>query len=84
MMSMQRRTSEVMKDCVKNWIEKKFLKNKKVQIRNSLYDGDWSFELVVNKVKFPEELEIFEQLGIKVHYLKDIVKQQLNLRINIV
>lgn len=76
-MSMQRREPKVMKNCVEDWIEKKFFKNKKVQIRKSLYDGKWSFELVVNKVKFPEELEIFEQLGIKVHYLKDIVNDML-------
>ena len=32
---------------------------------------------MINKVKFPEELKIVEQLGIKVHYLKDIVKDML-------
>ena len=76
-MSMRKRTPEVMKECVKSWIDKKFLKIRKTKIRDSLYSGKWSYELVINKVKFPEELKIVEQLGIKVHYLKDIVKDML-------
>jgi hypothetical protein len=39
----------------------------------SLWDGLWSSELVLNKVKSPHEVELIQGHGIKVTQLKDIV-----------
>ena len=33
----------------------------------------WSYELVVNKIKFPEEIEIVQKSGIGVIYLSKII-----------
>jgi hypothetical protein len=72
--SMKQRTSEELADGVKEWIDKKFNHDAKKRLRNALYQGEWKCELVVHRVKFPDELALIEQRGIKVHRLDDIVK----------
>jgi hypothetical protein len=73
-MSMKMRSKQEMDDGVDEWISKKFLHDEKKRLRNLLYQGPWKFELVVNRVKFPEELEMIEKHGIKINRLSDIVK----------
>ena len=60
---------------VEEWIEKKYYLPIKNQIRENLYKGDWKFELVVNKVKFEEELNEIKKHGIQVHRLDDIITE---------
>ena len=47
----------------------------KRRIRNKLYSGEWGYELVVHHVRYPEELELIEKHGIKVHRLDDVIAE---------
>lgn len=58
---------------VKEWVQKKYLLDRKERLRQALYPGSWSFELVVHKLRHPEELKHIEARGITVHHLKDII-----------
>jgi hypothetical protein len=60
---------------VGEWVENKFRKKKKLKIMNALCPGDWTSELVVNVVKFPDELKEIERHGIRIHKLPAILKK---------
>lgn len=68
------RTLEELEQGVKEWVHKKFHKPSKKQLRQSLGAGDWSYELVINKVKSDEEIKHIESHGVIVLHLKDIVQ----------
>lgn len=70
-----KRSDEELVEGVKEWVSKKFYHPKKVMVRNKLWPGEWSTELVVNKVKSERELELFAGHGIKIHRLLDVVKE---------
>ncbi|MBC6445406.1 MAG: hypothetical protein GDA50_08325 [Alphaproteobacteria bacterium GM202ARS2] len=64
---------------VDKWINKKFLQAKKVTLRNSLFLGQWSFYFVVNEVRYPEELDIFEKSPIiTVVHWREVLKDLRN------
>jgi hypothetical protein len=69
----RRRTSEEVRVGVGEWVEKKYNLPRKKQLLQMLAPGDWTNELVVHKVKFPEELEVIRSHGIVIHQLSDIV-----------
>jgi hypothetical protein len=73
-MSMKPRTPTELADGVQEWVEKKYLHDDKKRLRNTLFQGEWRYELVIHNVRFPEELELLEKHGIKIHRLDDIVK----------
>jgi hypothetical protein len=60
---------------VDEWVEKKFQLPAKHSLRQSLFRGAWSFELVVHRVKFEEELQEIEKRGIMIHRLDDIIAE---------
>lgn len=60
---------------VKDWVHKKFDKENKQQQRVSLGAGNWSRELVINQVKYEEEVALICQEGISILRLADIVKE---------
>ncbi len=66
---------KLLKESVDLWIHKKFFHPKKEKLRKKLVDAEWSKELVINKVKYPEELSIIRKRGVTVHNLSDIVKE---------
>lgn len=72
------RTTEELRVGIREWIERKFNLNKKRQLREKLFPGIWSFELVVNKVFCVEELDLFSEAGIKVLHLRDILLELKN------
>ena len=72
-MSMKKRTPKELADGVREWINKKYHHDSKRRLRDALYSGDWQFELVIHRVKFPEELALIEKHGIKIHKLDEIV-----------
>ena len=74
-MSTKERSVDELKLGIQEWIDKKYHLKSKVQLRNKLYPGDWTHELVVHKIKHPEELQMLIDAGIRVHYLKDIVME---------
>lgn len=72
--SAKMRTHEELTECVQEWIEKKFHKDIKEKMRLKLVPtAKWSHELVVNKIKFPEEMELIQKSGIGIIYLSKII-----------
>jgi hypothetical protein len=69
----QERTFDEIKQGISEWVSKKFDHPEKVKLRNRLFPGEWSRELVVNEVKHPEELNLFREAGITILHLRDIV-----------
>jgi hypothetical protein len=72
-MSMKPRTPKEMADGVLEWVNKKFHLDAKKRLRNTLYQGEWKYELVIHRIRFSDELDLIEKHGIKVHRLDDIV-----------
>jgi hypothetical protein len=71
--SAKERTFDELKQGIAEWVAKKFDHPEKVELRNRLFPGKWSRELVVNEVRHPEELDLFREAGITILRLKDIV-----------
>jgi len=69
------RTTEELKIGIIEWIDKKFNLPRKKELRQKLYPGKWSFELVVHKVLHPEELDLFREAGITIYHLSDVVME---------
>jgi len=72
------RTTDELRVGINEWIGKKFNHPKKVNLRQKLCPGSWSYELVVNKVYCPEELDLFREAGIKILRLRDILSDLKN------
>lgn len=70
-----KRTPDELKQGIKEWVEKKFDHSEKIKLREKLFPGNWSRELVVNVVKHPDELELFREVGINIIQFKDIVQE---------
>jgi hypothetical protein len=71
-MNMKKRTPEVLAKGVTEWVNKKYSHDAKKRLRNALFRGEWKYELVIHRVKFPEELKLLEKHGVKIHKLDDI------------
>lgn len=69
------RTTEELQVGIIEWVEKKFNLPVKNKLRQNLYPGNWSCELVVHEVRHIEELDLFRDAGITVHFLKDIIAE---------
>ena len=69
------RPPKMLEKGVKEYVEKKFLLAEKDQLRQALCSGDWTFEMVVNDVKHPEELDVFKEHGIQIYRLTDLVAE---------
>ena len=73
--SAKARTPDFLKACVDEWLQKKFFSAKKEKLRTRLAPGPWTFELVVHRLKFPQELDLVRSRGILVHQLDAVVKE---------
>lgn len=71
-MSMKTRSRQEMAEGVREWVKKKFHHEAKQRLRQSLFLGQWKYELVVHRVRFAEELRLLEREGITVHRLHDL------------
>ena len=72
--SAKKRTEEELDECVQEWIGKKFHKDSKERMRLMLVpNAKWKYELVVNKIKYPEELDVIKKKGIDVLFLSEII-----------
>ena len=60
---------------VNEWVEKKYHLPATEKLRKQLYDAKWKFELVVNRVKYEEEIRLIEQQDILVHRLENIISE---------
>jgi hypothetical protein len=70
--SAKERSPELLHDCVRDWIAKKYDKTEKLM--RGIHDGKWERELVVNVMRHPEELPIIEKHGIVIHRLAEIIR----------
>jgi hypothetical protein len=57
---------------VREWVDAKFNKPRKVELKQRLCPGDWTKELVVGSTKHQAELDLLSQAGLIIHHLKDI------------
>jgi len=76
-MSAKLRDHEELLQGVREWIDKKFDLPRKAGLRRMLCDLDWSRELVVHKVRYESELALFQEAGVSVHRLDDIIGELL-------
>jgi hypothetical protein len=74
-MSANERTQGELESSVIDWSEKKFNLPRKKELREQLFGGEWSLELVINKVRHPEELAHISEHGILVHHLGDVISE---------
>lgn len=70
--SMKRSDEEVVQG-VKEWVEKKYFNQKKVDLLTELLGGSWERILVINNVKSENEVELIEGHGIRIMRLADLV-----------
>ena len=73
--SAKKRSPEILAEAVLDWIDKKYRKPNKLQLLNSMGDGNWSQEFVIHKVKYPEEIELIRSYGITILHLAEIVEE---------
>jgi hypothetical protein len=66
-------SDEELQNSVSEWVHKKYDHSSKQEQRKALFDGSWSRELVVHKLRHPEELELIRKAGITVHELRDVI-----------
>lgn len=67
------RSEEELVEGVAEWVEGKFFAAKKRALMQTLCNGDWSSELVINNVKSEKEVGLISERGITIHRLPDIV-----------
>jgi len=72
------RSTEELVDGVVEWVDKKFRSDKKKTLMQTLWQGSWSSELVLNVVKSQDEVGLIIGHGVKVHWLKDIITSLSN------
>jgi len=68
-----KRTTEQLREGVKQWVVKKFHMSKKQALKHTLCPCKWSAELVVHNVRHPQELALIKEQGVLIHRLKQIV-----------
>lgn len=72
------RTEETLLSCVKAWVEKKYHSSKKQALLASLVPTSlssipWTRELVINKYKFPREIDLIREQGVEIRLLNEII-----------
>jgi hypothetical protein len=76
--SAKKRNIPNLKQCVKEYVEKKFSSDKVVDTRKQLANVQWEYYLAVGNVRFPEELEIFKENGINILKIKGLLDEFQN------
>jgi len=73
--SAKTRTDLELRDGVKEWVQKKYQRPKKVELFKKLFPKAWSSELVHNNVKSEIELKMIQEEGIDLISLPFVIKQ---------
>lgn len=68
------RSAEEMARGVREWVQKKFGREDKGSMLTKLAPGPWTRELVLHRLKHPEELEEIKGNGVTVHRLSDVIQ----------
>lgn len=72
------RDDEVVRAGVKEWVEKKFTQPKKRALLETLFQKNWTSELVHNTVRHDRELELIAEEGIRLIALPTIIRELSN------
>ncbi|HEY3567089.1 MAG TPA: hypothetical protein VGP73_04075 [Thermoanaerobaculia bacterium] len=73
------RPPDVLEVSVSAWVEKKFYSKGKVKARNRAWPGlSWSLEFVHGSVRYPKELELIRDKGIKTHTFYSVLASLCN------
>jgi hypothetical protein len=75
--SARARSPEYVAACVDEWLEKKFFSPKKGCPGEEAGAWPWTLELVVHRLKHPEELDVVRARRIVVHDLARVVREVL-------
>lgn len=75
-----KRSREELKRGIQEWVETKFRRSDKIVLMKKLWNAKWSSELVLNNVKSQDEVNLIKGHGIKIIWLKDIIKSLLRDR----
>ena len=67
-------TADEMVTGIAEWVQTKYHRSDKQALMAKLWPGDWSAELVVNHVKFENELPLIASHGVKIIRLHDIIE----------
>jgi hypothetical protein len=70
----RRRSAEELDQEVKKWVYKKFRLPAKRCLMKSLWDADWTSELVLGDVKYDHEIAVIKKEGVTVHRLSDVIR----------
>lgn len=73
--SARTRTEAEILQGAKEWVSKKFLDSQKQELRSQLATAPWTYELVVHETRYPDELRVIQELGIRIHRLRDVIKE---------
>ena len=69
------RSPQEMADCVKVWVQKKFLADTKRELREHLWPKtEWSFHLVHAVVRDKTELQLMQAQGLTLHPFDEVLK----------
>ncbi len=60
---------------VEEWVHTKFKRAEKLALMQKLWQGEWSSELVLNVVKSDEEVQLIQQHGVHIIWLKEVVTE---------
>ena len=74
------RTPEQIQRGVEEWVQKKFGRPTKTSMLRQLAPGPWSRELVIHRLKHPEELDMLIEAGIMIHRLSDILREMRQVK----
>lgn len=74
--SAKKRTPQEVKQGVKEWVEKKFTSDKKVQKRKSIAPkADWKFYFVYGELKDATELDYIKKMGVQPIAYRQILEE---------
>ena len=73
--SSAQRSSEELHRGVDAWVQKKFERSDKVRKMHELAPGPWTKELVVHRLRHPEEINLLSARGVKVHQFETVLRE---------
>lgn len=71
----KRRSEAEMRECMAEWVSKKWELPAKVEIRNNLAPGPWKYECVIHKLRHEQESELLAEHGVTVRRLTHVVTE---------
>lgn len=76
----RRREPRELRQGVEEWVAKKFSDPTKAALRRTLCNAEWSFELVINRARHLEEVDLIAASGVRIHWLPEIIREMTTRR----